>query len=217
MTAYNYPFSEFTSLSGDLGRRVLAADVAASIPGVALRPGRRGARFIDDTGQADPRVQFNFDGTLSGSEKTTLDGIVAAHTGQAPREPLAGTTLSWIYRWNMNSGSKRYLSWYDTNESGIITDDRIRMFLPGSYRLVEFVAWSVSGSPGSTKFGVHINNDGAASAIATRVMSASTTPYHFPFNYDVPFGVPIAVSCDPSSSTSNEMVAVSTWLRIPYP
>lgn len=90
MTAITYPLSAFAALAGDIGRRALADDIATAFARPALRPGRRGARFIDDDKKPDPRFQFDFDSKdpLPAAKRAALDAIVAAHNPSARPEPL---------------------------------------------------------------------------------------------------------------------------------
>ncbi len=221
---YNYPLSAFTSLAGNSVRaRVLRVAILAAIPEHALRPGRLGARFIDDNKKPDPRFQFNFGGTLNGAQESALDAIVAAHAGPGPRRvSLIGSVLQHPHRWDPNSTALRYIPWRGTDPSTSPGAGSARHFFHGPVRLIEILVWTVgSTSLGNTAFTLHRNNSAGASAEVSRNCPNVDTPYIFDFrgqaNTTVPFGEAIAIGCDPQRDPGGDIVATTVWQRVPPP
>ncbi len=215
---HNFPLSAFTSLSGnDVRARVLRSAIESAIPAHALRPGRLGARFIDD--KEDPTFQFYFTGELDDDQKTALDAIVASHTGPAtdPDAGLGRSVKDHRFIWDPNSADKRYLSWVDKAAQTGLDNDRVRNFFPGNYKLMQIVCWSVgSQAPGSTQITLHVDGSPAMSVQSTVVMGDTRRPYRFNFARkpgDVLFGQHATLGVQPTNDPDGEMIADTFWKR----
>ncbi len=213
MTAYTYAESDFVALTGGatVDTRCLRNAVAAGISAKPLKPGYAGACWIND--DADPTYQFDFVGTLSGAEETTLDGIVAAHIGPCM---LAGDFIQ-AHMWDPTSNAKRYLPWGNSdNDATSITWSTTRMWLPMAYRLMRVKIWSTDGAPGSGSIvGLHINSNTTPQSSVTLNMAAEDTPYTADFSTESNLTVEsqaVALSFHPGTGTPT-MTAWSLWRR----
>lgn len=212
MTDYTYNLSDFVAMSGNVDGMVLRETCAADIPAHVLQR----CFFTEDTTAPDPEFLFRFDGTLSGAEQTTLNGIVAAHLGPYTM-PTNGSSYWHWHRWDTTVSTKVYIPWEGNTESGTITAQAQRAFLPGPFRLLHIRAW-ITGADAmdSTTFGLHINNDTTAQSTVTTDMAAIDTPYDFDFRRKNNLTVEaqaVALSCDPATDPNGDVFAISVWGR----
>lgn len=218
MTDYNYLKSAFTALgSGNVDCLILRRVVEAQIP---AKPMVDGIRAVCPTNSpVDPmdcNYRFSFQDSLSAGEESTLGSIVAAHTGYTPEGP---PYLTFRHQWDPNSGSTRYIPMdMSFSETSAPTDPSTRAFLPGKYALMRILSWNTgTTAPGTTEFGLHINDSTTKQAEVILDMASNNTPYTFNFyglsNQTVE-GEAVALSCNPISDPGGFMLAMSYWIRV---
>ncbi len=216
MTAYNYAASTFTAMVGNIDANVLRQEIATALPGPAavLFSGRKGLHFIDDDSAADPRYRIDFDGTLTAPEKTTLDGVVAAHVGPSAPAAAGAEILRIIHTWYRNDNSQVYIPFggWDGESLDPASID-VRILLPGDYRLLEIQVWHTDPSPsGNTVFS--LRKDGSEIASKSVAMSTAYQMYTYDFraeDNEILQHEEVVIGCKPQNNSPGRIRCWTIW------